>query len=679
MKTIAAAGALLAALPLGEAQLAARYGPGRGHGGGPGWGGHGGPPHGHGPHGGKGGECANAGGNAGGAGPAQLTADGIAAMGNNSLFTRWRPTSHVLAPAGWMNDPCGAMYDPVRGKYHIFYQWHPNHINWGNISWGYATSEDLVHWEDHVGWRDAEAVALGPTGNGSYNGLGIFSGTGQPVNLQGEEDGTLTLFYTSVSYLPTNWQIEYHPYTETQSFAQSHDGGATWEFSPDHPVIDATTETAPMYWNITGFRDPFFLPIPELDAILEKSEPRYYAVLGSGIKGVGPRIPLWSAPADDLTDWTFEGALFEPADNSSLGPVHSTITYGFNFEVSGFFSLKDSKGDDHFYTNMGSEGNNLTWHPSGHWALWNEGVVKRRANGSADFEPVAGGSGDWGNGYALTSFWDSKNDRRLQWAWLPEDLNDNFAATQQGFQGSLSFPAELFVHETKNVVKTQELSDAKAARLYDTGDNTVTAMTLGKKVPDDIVAGLHACSKEIGYKSGTYKKSQVLNKAGSDNFHITATLTGNTGAAGIRLGVSPDGQEYTTIMYEPSNYTILVERAHSSTIVEFANFTVDGYFYPYEIKGEGQEPIVFDVFQDGSLIEIHVNGRFTASTRIYPSQEASKGYGLYVAPGTQATFSNVKAYVGLTNAWPSRPANSSSELVFDTPEETNNYIWWPGN
>lgn len=32
-----------------------------------------------------------------------ITAEMIEKMGNNSLFERWRPTSHFLAPSGWMN------------------------------------------------------------------------------------------------------------------------------------------------------------------------------------------------------------------------------------------------------------------------------------------------------------------------------------------------------------------------------------------------------------------------------------------------------------------------------------------------------------------------------------------------------------------------------------------------
>lgn len=327
------------------------------------------------------------------------------------------------------------MYDPTRDLYYLSYQWHPEHINWGNISWGSATSKDMITWTDHVGWEGYDAQIVGPSGNGSYNGLGIFSGTAQPVNLKGEVDGTLLLMYTSVGYLPISWNIPYQPYSETQSLAYSTDGGLTYQEYAGNPVINATTETAPMYWNITGFRDPFLQASPALDALLGMSEPHYYAVFGSGIKGVGPRMPLWTAPASDLTSWSFLGALWEPADNTTLGPVLSTGTYAFNFEVSGFFSLPDSSGNLHYFVNMGTEGGNVSFHESAHWALWNEGNVSRRANGSAQFTPIAGGAGDWGLSYALTSFNDTKHNRRVQWAWAPEDIVGDggiFSANQQG-------------------------------------------------------------------------------------------------------------------------------------------------------------------------------------------------------------------------------------------------------
>lgn len=32
-----------------------------------------------------------------------LTVDMINNMANNTLFNRWRPISHFLAPSGWMN------------------------------------------------------------------------------------------------------------------------------------------------------------------------------------------------------------------------------------------------------------------------------------------------------------------------------------------------------------------------------------------------------------------------------------------------------------------------------------------------------------------------------------------------------------------------------------------------
>jgi sucrose-6-phosphate hydrolase SacC (GH32 family) len=501
--------------------------------------------------------------------------------------------------------------------------------------------------------------------------------------LTGGVDGTLLVFYTSVSKLPTSWSIPYQNGTESQSLAMSTDGGKTWEQYENNPVIEGTPGGD---WNITGFRDPFFLPMPALDAVLGR-EPSYYAVFGSGIKGVGPRMPLYAANASDLTKWAFLGSLFEPAANTSLGLPLATGSYGYNFEVSGFFNLADEDQNLHYFVNMGSEGGNVSFHESAHWALWNGGHITRRANGSAEFTPTHGGAGDWGLLYALSSFNDTKNDRRVQYGWAPEDITGDgglFSAKQQGFQGALSLPRELFVHTVKNVVNMDGgLTEMGSSYLTQKLDGSFMAQTLGVKPLEDVVIGLRNGSTQHSWPGRTYNGSYTLVANGSDHMELSAVVSSASGPCGFKIGASPDGREYTTIYYEPSNNTIVVDRSHSSLLDGFANSSVIGYFYPYTIQGDygnaTQEALAWDIFVDGSLVEIYVNDRFALTTRIYPSMESSTGVGIYVPSGSSATFESIDMWSTLYNVFPERPLNSSSKLVWDTIEQTNNRTWWTGN
>jgi beta-fructofuranosidase len=344
--------------------------------------------------------------------------------------------------------------------------------------------------------------------------------------------------------------------------------------------------------------------------------------------------------------------------------------------------LTDEDDDVHYYVLMGTEGGNLTWHPRAQWGLWNEGVVTRRENGSAEFSPVSGGAIDSGLLYAVTSFWDSKNERRVQWGWANEE-NNNYAINQQGFQGAMAIPREMYVIKTKDIINANgDLTSKGNTRVVEHSDGIFTGYTLGARPLPDVVEALHNGSSPQHVETGDnacITSPSVVAGNGSSHMHLQVTLSDFTGPAGVVIARSPGHEEQTIVYYNPENYTINVDRSHSSGIEQFANYTMLGYFYPYTFSNGTEEALHMDVFVDGSLVEVIVNDRFWLTTRIYPARTDSTGFGLWVQDGASVKARDMTAWNIETNVFPGRPVNSSIELVWDTPEDTNDYVWWPGN
>lgn len=135
----------------------------------------------------------------------------------------YRPLIHYTPAKNWVNDPNGLVY--ANGIYHLFYQYNPMSNDWGNLSWGHATSTDLIHWEE-------QTVALTPDELGD-----IFSGSAvcDVDNTAGFGAGTIVALYTS---------SKEH---QQQSLAYSTDGLNFTKYE-NNPVISNTTEP--------DFRDP---------------------------------------------------------------------------------------------------------------------------------------------------------------------------------------------------------------------------------------------------------------------------------------------------------------------------------------------------------------------------------------------------------------------------------------
>ncbi|MBN3790678.1 glycoside hydrolase family 32 protein [Burkholderia sp. Ac-20353] len=149
---------------------------------------------------------------------------------------QWRPALHYTPQRNWMNDPNGLVY--VNGRYHLFYQYNPVGHDWGNMSWGHATSTDLVHWRE-------QPVALRANATEQIFSGSIVADTRNTSGLGAPGDAPLVALYTSVYDAGSG----HAPGTQAQSLAYSVDHGATWRPYAHNPVLTLEPESK-------QFRDP---------------------------------------------------------------------------------------------------------------------------------------------------------------------------------------------------------------------------------------------------------------------------------------------------------------------------------------------------------------------------------------------------------------------------------------
>ena len=195
-----------------------------------------------------------------------------------------RPQYHFTAPANWLNDPNGLIQ--WQGQYHLFYQHHPFSPEWGDIHWGHAVSDDLVHWSDLP-------IALTPDPAGA-DADGCWSGC------LIDDAGVPTILYTGV-----------RAGAERLCLATSDDACVTWRKFPGNPVIAAP----PAGMETLGFRDP----------CVWREGASWRMILGSGIQGHGGAALLYTSP--DLIHWTYLHPLLAAND----------ATYGEMWECPGLF------------------------------------------------------------------------------------------------------------------------------------------------------------------------------------------------------------------------------------------------------------------------------------------------------------------------------------------------------
>ena len=155
-------------------------------------------------------------------------------LAQNTVATaQWRPQYHFSPLKNWTNDPNGLIY--INGVYHLYNQQNPYENRWGHMSWGHATSTDLVHWKHH-------GIAI-PEGINGDDTIWRFSGSAvlDKNNTSGfckNNSGCIVAIYTA---------DQPHIRKESQYIAYSNDGGMTFTNYAGNPIIDLDKK---------DFRDP---------------------------------------------------------------------------------------------------------------------------------------------------------------------------------------------------------------------------------------------------------------------------------------------------------------------------------------------------------------------------------------------------------------------------------------
>lgn len=86
---------------------------------------------------------------------------------NSSYDELLRPQLRFSQKYGWNNDPNGLVY--FKNQYHLFYQTNPFGFYMGEMHWGHAISEDLIHWKELPIALHPHRTAVGNCFSGSAN------------------------------------------------------------------------------------------------------------------------------------------------------------------------------------------------------------------------------------------------------------------------------------------------------------------------------------------------------------------------------------------------------------------------------------------------------------------------------------------------------------------------------
>ncbi|WP_077310522.1 glycoside hydrolase family 32 protein [Terribacillus halophilus] len=242
----------------------------------------------------------------------------------------YRPVFHFSSPDKWKNDPQKPIY--YQGKYHYYYLYNKDYPNGNGTEWRHATSEDLIHWEDH-----GVSIPKYTTENGD-------PWSGSVVHDQNNTAGFGKDALIAIVTQPTGSTGQ-----QEQYLWFSTDEGNTFQVGSEEPVL-ANPGTP-------DFRDP--------KVIWDEKNNAWLMLLAEGEK-------IGFYKSNDLKSWNFVGdfqtkgiGVLECPDLFQLRAPDGTVKYVLGMSANG-----ENNGEPKTYAYWTGDFDGTEFHPDNEQPKW---------------------------------------------------------------------------------------------------------------------------------------------------------------------------------------------------------------------------------------------------------------------------------------------------------------------
>ncbi|HLR32553.1 MAG TPA: glycoside hydrolase family 32 protein [Fodinibius sp.] len=464
----------------------------------------------------------------------------------------YRPQFHFTPQKNWMNDPNGLVY--YDGEYHLFYQHNPFGDQWGHMSWGHAVSKDLLHWE-HL-----------PVALEEEDGIMIFSGSAvvdknNTSGLGTEKNPPMVAIYTG------HHTDEDNP-KQDQRIAYSTDNGRTWTKYEGNPVIDE---------GLKNFRDP--------KVIWHEATEKWIMVVALPTQH---KVRFYSSA--NLIDWQRE---------SEFGPAGGTDGI---WECPDLFKLPvdGSGGESKWVLQVDLNPGSVAGGSGGQYFVGEfDGHTFTQSPKTKDQTLWVDYGKDF---YAVQSFSNAPNDRRIWLAWMNNWEYAGDVPTDP-WRGAMTIPREVGLRATEG-----------GARLYQKPVKEIKNLYGEHQEMKNITVSNETYSHEA-LRGTTYKLRAEIKLDDADRFGLK-----------VRKGK----MEETIIGYDVSEKELFVDRQKSGQVQFQEKFANRVQTVPLKAKNGS---ITLEILVDRSSVEVFANnGERVITDRIFPDS-SSQGIEFFSSGG----------------------------------------------